>query len=369
MLELPVQDEAADLDAIIASIPDVPGVFLVQPISGRPYLGRTRYLRRRLRRMLKSTHGNLAGASYAITGSRLEAQFLLLDLARAHLGGDYRDSIRLRLPPWIKLILGNPFPRTTVTTQIGRAEAVYFGPFRNRSTASQFESEMLDLFRLRRCQENLEPSASHIGCIYGEMGRCLRPCQLAVGAVEYRLEVERVAAFLRTSGRSLAAPLEAERERLSAEMDFEGAAAMHERLKRIGEVVAQRDEMAAELDSLNAIAVVPGPAPDGVNLGWLRAGQWYGFSTVEFQVAEGKPLSLDARLRELAGTVADGPPLRGREMMERLAVLARWRYSAFCDGELLMVEDWEKIPYRRLVNAVARVAHRQKGGDAQHERQ
>ena len=43
--------------------------------------------------------------------------------------------------------------------------------------------------------------------------------------------------------------------------------------------------------------------------------------------------------------------------MEQLAVLSRWRYSTWCDGELLMVDDWSKIPYRRLVNAVARVAH------------
>ena len=86
---------------------------------------------------------------------------------------------------------------------------------------------------MRRCQEDLEPRPDHPGCIYGEMGRCLRPCQQAVGVAEYRGEAERVAEFLRTGGRSLAGLAESARERLSAEMDFEGAALMHQRCQRI----------------------------------------------------------------------------------------------------------------------------------------
>ena len=48
----------------------------------------------------------------------------------------------------------------------------------------------LDLFQLRRCQEDLAPSPGHPGCIYGEMGKCLRPCQEAVSREEYAGEVE-----------------------------------------------------------------------------------------------------------------------------------------------------------------------------------
>lgn len=345
------------IPANLDEIPDTHGVYLVQASGGQPYLGRTRVLRRRVRRLVNGLGASLRAASYQPTGSRLESQLLVLDLARQHLGSDYREAIRLRPSPWIKLTLSNPFPRTTVTSKIGNAPALYYGPFRNRSTAARFESEVLDLFQLRRCQEDLAPAPEHPGCMYGEMGKCLRPCQQVVGREEYSAETARLAAFLKTSGRSLSAPLESERERLSAEMDFESAAIIHQRSKRIGEVVAERDEMCAELDLLNAIAVVPSAKADSVNLGWLRGGYWRGFSTVEFQITEGKPYSLDARLRELATAIPDAPESSPRERVDRLAVVARWRYSSFCDGELLMVEDWEKIPYRRLVNAVARIAH------------
>jgi excinuclease UvrABC nuclease subunit len=339
-------------------LPNRQAVFLLWPRAGKPYLARTNVLRKRLKRLLGNLQGTVARIEYQFTGSRLAAQFLLLELARKYLGPDYRTEIRLRLPPYVKLILSNQFPRTQITTHLGKARAVYFGPFRNRSTAARFESEFLDLFQLRRCQEDLAPRPDHPGCIYGEMGRCLRPCQQAVGIAEYRGEAERVAEFLKTSGRSLTGLAESARERLSAEMDFEGAALMHQRYQRVQEVLGLRDEMARDVDRLNAIAITRAADPDAVELGWLREGAWQGFSQIEFNPADGTSVSLDARLRELAQSVSLHRAT-GVERMEQLATVARWFYSGWCDGELLMVDDWAKIPYRKLVNAVSRVAHAQ----------
>jgi excinuclease UvrABC nuclease subunit len=365
MVEIAIPEDPVEFDRLLEALPNRQAVFLLWPRQGKPYLARTNVLRKRLTRLLGTRESpsrslNLRGTveriEYQFTGSRLGAQFLVLDLAKRFLGAGYRNDIRLRLPPYVKLILTNQFPRTQVTTHLGRARAVYFGPFRNRSTAARFESEFLDLFQLRRCQEDLVPRPGHPGCIYGEMGRCLRPCQQAVGVEEYAGEAGRVAEFLKTGGKSLALPAESARERLSAEMDFEGAALMHQRHQRIEAVLALRDEMARDIDRLNAIAIIPAPDPDAVELGWLREGAWQGFSRIEFSPADGTSVSLDARLRELA-LAAPSHPAGGVERMEQLAVVARWFYSSWCDGELLMVDDWSKIPYRKLVNAVSRIAH------------
>ena len=358
MVELAIPPYGPEFDGILDQLPNLPAVFLLWPRVGKPYLARTNVLRKRLRRTLASLCGAIGRAEYQLTGSRLAAQFLLLELARKHLGAGYRREIRLRLPPYLRLILSNPFPRMQVTAHLGRTKAVYFGPFRNRATATRFESEFLDLFQLRRCQEDLAPRPDHPGCIYGEMGRCLRPCQQAVGIEEYRAEADRVTEFLRTDGRSLAAPAENARERLSAEMDFEGAALMHRRCQQIQEVLGLRDELARDVDRLNAITVTRAVSPNTVELGWLRQGSWQGFSELEFAQADGTSVSLDARLRELASGVSHDAAPRV-ERMEHLAVLARWLYSDWCDGELLVVDDWSKIPYRRLVNAVSRIAHGQ----------
>jgi excinuclease ABC subunit C len=358
MVEVAIPEDPVELTRALGELPNRQAVFLLWPRAGKPFLARTNVLRKRLLRMLGTLGGKVGRIEYQFTGSRLEGQLLVLELARKYLGPSYRDEIRLRLPPYVKLILSNRFPRTQVTAHIGRAPAVYFGPFRNRATAARFESEFLDLFQLRRCQDDLAPGPSHPGCMYGEMGRCLRPCQEAVGEAEYRGEADRVAEFLRTGGRSLAGLAESAREHMSAEMDFEGAALMHQRLQRIQDVLALRDEMVRDVERLNAIAVTPSVEPDAVELGWLRGGAWQGFSRIEFNPADGTSVSLDARLRELATSVGESRA-DGKFRMEQLAVISRWLYSSWCDGELLMVDDWAKIPYRKLVNAVSRIAHGQ----------
>ena len=50
-----------------------------------------------------------------------------------------------------------------------------------------------------------------------------------------------------------------------------------------------------------------------------------------------------------------------RERQEYLALLARWYYSTWREGEWLSFEDYDEIPYRKLVNAVSRVARRDSG--------
>jgi excinuclease UvrABC nuclease subunit len=258
----------------------------------------------------------------------------------------------------VKLLLANEFPRTQVVARLSRTEkSLYVGPFRTRATAVQFESAFLDLFQLRRCQEDLIPSPSHPGCIYGEMGRCLRPCRQLVGVEEYRSETRRVADFLRTGGQSLLSAATGERERLSAAMDFEGAARAHQRIQKIEEALSFRDEMARDVEASNAVAVVPATDPATIALGWLRGGHWQGFRNLDFITADdGRPVSLDSRLRDMAAGIIPSPSRSATERMEHLAILSRWFYSGWCDGELLMIDDWNKIPWRKLVNAVSRIA-------------
>ncbi len=368
MIELAIPESEPEVERFLEELPNRPAVFLLWPREGDPYLARTNVLRRRVGRLLRTREApsrslNLRGTveriEYALTGSRLEGQFLLWEQARRHFPGSYREIVRIRLPYYVKLVLSNPFPRMQVTSRVGRAHAAYVGPFRNRSTAAAFEARCLDLFQLRRCEDDLAPNPDHPGCMYGEMGKCLRPCQMAVGVDEYRAEAARVAEFLRTGGKSLLEPAANARDRLSAELDFEGAALMHERCRRIEEAVGARDEMARDLERLHGIAVLPSAEPDAIELGWLRAGKWGGFARLVFESRDGNPVSLDARLRELTSAVTPEPVARAARL-EQLAILSRWFYSSWRDGEMLIFDDWEKIPYRKLVNAISRVAAEQR---------
>jgi hypothetical protein len=46
-----------------------------------------------------------------------------------------------------------------------------------------------------------------------------------------------------------------------------------------------------------------------------------------------------------------------------VALLARWYYSTWRDGEWVGFANFDQIPYRKLINAVCRVARRE-GGSA-----
>ena len=230
------------LDAALEALPASPAVFLLWPEQGEPYLSKTALLRRRLVRLLKEREKpsrlfNLRHTArrieYQLTGSALESSVLLYELARRHFPDRYLELFKLRMPPYVRIVLGNEYPRSHITTNLTRQAGLYFGPFRSRVSAERFESQFLDLFQMRRCQEDLVPSPEHPGCMYGEMGMCLRPCQQVVGPAEYAHEVARVVEFLRTGGRSLLDAIGHSRDRLSEEMRFEEAARQHKRYEMV----------------------------------------------------------------------------------------------------------------------------------------
>ena len=340
------------------SIPDVPAVFLLWAGEGKPYLARTALLRRRLKRLISDRDRvsrllNLRGIAERIEywpmGSRLESSLLHLELAQRYFPEDWPRITRLRPPAFVRLTIDNPFPRTMITTRLGRG--LFYGPFASRAAAERFDGELLDLFQIRRCEENLAPSPEHPGCIYGEMARCLRPCQEAVSAEEYRSEAARVEQFFRTGGLSLLETAEAARDRASAEMQFEAAERLHQRVEKIVEVRALSGELARSIEKLNGVAVVRAPEIDAVDLMFLLGGRWQ--EPVRFtpgaKMEAGE--SMDHRLRDLAATLPAGGPSN----MEHLSFLTRWHGSSWRDGEWLGFESVEKIPYRKLVNAIGRI--------------
>jgi excinuclease UvrABC nuclease subunit len=345
------------LPAAVDELPDRPAVFLLWAAEGRPYLARTARLRRRLKRLLAGSDrvsrllslGGVAGRiEYWLTGSQLESSLLYLELAQTHFPEDWRKIVRWKPPAFVRLVTHNPFPRTMVTTRLGRG--VFLGPFTSRAAAERFESEALDLFQIRRCEQNLTPSPDHPGCIYGEMNRCLRPCQLAVSLDEYRHEAERFEQFLRTQGASLIAPAEAARDAASATMQFEEAERLHHRIARVREVASSAGDLPRTLEELAGVAVVPSSETDTVELLLFASGHWS--EPRRLRLAEGAGQSLDHRLRPLLADLPRG----GSPNLEHLALLARWHGSSWRDGEWIAFESLERIPYRRIGNAIGRIA-------------
>jgi excinuclease ABC subunit C len=351
--------ERDDLDQGIPALPNTGAVFLVRAGKKSEYLAKTTALRRRLLRVLPAEaegrrslnlRGVVTRVEYWPTGSKFESSLIHYALAKENYPDDYPRMVKLRLPAYVKLILANEFPRTQVTTRLGGGRGVFYGPFLTRGSAEAFESGFLDFFQLRRCQENLVPHPDHPGCIYGEMNRCLRPCQQAVGPEEYASEVKRVSEFLASDGSGLLQNVRAARDVLSEEMDFEAAARQHKRWEQIQQVLALRDELVCDIERLYGVAITPSLSSNAVRLWFVCRGAWQ--PVREFPLES--HISLDQRLRELVSGW-EPVPVSTLDRQEHLAILARWRYSSWSDGEWIRFPSLADVPYKRLVRAISRV--------------
>lgn len=350
----------AELTPLLQNLPSDPAIFRLSAGDSRPLLSRTANLRWRMQRLLAPAAGpatkrlQLRGVAerldYWPTPNRLRTWVTLYLAARQSFPKTYLDEIRLRMPPFVKLILTNRFPRTVVTSQVSRARALYFGPFRTRVNADRFENATLDLFQIRRCPDDLLPHPDHPGCIYGEMGKCLRPCQMRVSQAEYEAEAGRLAQFLETGGESLLAPLRTHRERASEELDFEKAASLHAEITVMEQTLRLRDELATTLDTEHGIAVVAGSEPGSVELWPLRRGLWH--EPFVWTPDDDPKITTEQQLRERFAAHSM-TPLEGTAP-EHLAVLGRWYYSGLRDGEWIGSTDDSRWPWRRLANAIHR---------------
>ena len=364
-VRIEVSDDLGALDAALEELPKGAGVYLLTPATGDPYLGRTSMLRRRLKRLLRERAAtsrllNLRRVVRTIefwsTGSSLESSFLFYTLARSNFPDRYLEILKLRYPSYVKLVLSNPFPRTQITTRVEGAASRYYGPFRSRALAEEFEHQVLDLFQLRRCQEDLVPSPEHPGCIYGEMNMCLRPCQQVVGVSEYASEARRIEEFLATNGKQMLHAATTGRDQLSEGLDFEGAAREHKRVERIEQAIKARDDLACDVKSLHGIAVTPAVAQDAVALWFMRGGVWHGGQELDIGMHGEEPLSLDARLRSAIANLTACAPADTRDRQDHIALLVRWYFSSWREGEWISIPDLNKPPIRRLVGSVSRVA-------------
>ena len=297
---------------------------------------------------------------YQPTASRLESSLVFLEVSRSHFADTYRSLMRLRMPTYLKVGLSNAFPRCYLTTRLAGSRGLWCGPFRSRASAGQFLDRFSDLFQVRRCHEDLEPAPDHPGCIYGEMNLCLRPCQQVVGPEEYASEVERVTQFLSSDGRSLLDAVARARDGLSRETRFEEAARLHKQLENVQQVVRLRDDLARNIDSLDGVAVAGSVAEGCVELWFMLAGCWLPPVRFRVEATGDKSVSLDRRLRELAAQLRR-PVLTLHERQDHLAVLARWYYSSYRDGEWLPFDGLAGVPYRKLVRAISRMAARDEG--------
>jgi excinuclease ABC subunit C len=391
-----------------ALVPTCGGVFMLRgaEAGSEPYVSKAANLRRRIMRLLAATgeqgvskrlnlRERCASIEFSPTGSEFENIVLLYRTLREVFPETYAKRMRFNLSPLIRINWENAYPRAYVTRKAGRIaekaresrKSVYFGPFQSRAIAENALNDTLDLFKSRRCTFELNPDPTFPGCVYSEMKMCLAPCFKGCSDVDYMAEIGRVQDFLETRGRSLLDELERERDRESAELDFEAAAGIHTRVEKVKSVARNFDEIVRPLEELDAVIVqravdcVDQPDASHAKIAIFRFVQGQVLGPAIFAVPERAAAASEASAQDEASLEAEVPKIlatsqnkadesalaqvigklepkgksSGAGYMEQLSILKRWYYRGSRVGEIFFRDAKGNWPVRRIVRGAIRV--------------
>ncbi|WP_058188259.1 excinuclease ABC subunit UvrC [Terracidiphilus gabretensis] len=396
--------DPAEPRAALGELPREAAVFALygEAAHAEPYIGRTPNLRGRLERLLipSPSHprrlqlaSRVRQIAWRATGSDFEALLIQFELIQKVYGPKALERMHLRMPAFVRFLGGNPYPRVTITNRPSLREAEWsYGPFASRAAAERFADEMLKLFLLRRCTDDLNPDPSHPGCVYSEMKMCLAPCYKGCSDERYAEESNEVEKFLATRGESKLVTLKTQRDAASANLEFESAAAMHAQVQKVESVRALAPELVKPLDQLSAVILQESAQPDEVAVFLFNQGQLCGpaaFSTLGMRIQneQSGSSSLFAQPMALAAipeNSSEGPasPLVARNMLEErmqtiltqlavpsaqpdvttrqghLALLKRWYYRPEVKrpGEICFPDAEGHWPIKAMLRSIGRVA-------------
>ena len=395
-LDFSLAFEVATDKEFFAALPSKPAVCLVELIDpdAEPLLIRTQDLRRRLQRLLGppdpaskrlNLRGLARGVRYRPVGSTFEQSLTYYQHAKKLFPQRYRDLLRMRPPAVLKVSLRNAYPRCYVTRHISvdssgtPTAGSYYGPFPSRDAALAFANRSLDFFKMRRCQIKIRRDPTFPGCLYSEMKMCLAPCFAGCSKEEYDAEVQRFVKFLESSGESLRATFETERERASEDLDFERAATLHKKVEKLDEVLRGRPDLARRIQALDAVILQRGAGDQVIAAYRVQGGKLCEPFFLPFGEIASQPRSAERIFRNYLDPTAESAvaaalpnaspngaqqtgaaqtieplPLSKGELSEHLWLVARWFYSNPRTGEIFFWEknDW---PYRRILRACSRL--------------
>jgi excinuclease ABC subunit C len=249
----PAEARDQHLRAILRQLPISPGVYLMKGAGGRVlYVGKADSLRNRVRsyfgskgaldaRILRMTQ-EVADVDYIVTDTVSEAYLLEGNLIKEHRP---RFNIRLRDDksyPFVKITLGEDFPRIVRTRKLARDGSRYFGPYASASSVDDTLKLLRKIFPFRTC--NLEiPEGKRVlerPCLLYYINRCQGPCIQAVEKAPYRATIGRIVDFLEGKQEGIADELRTEMETHSDALRFEQAAVARDKLRAVERTIEQQ---------------------------------------------------------------------------------------------------------------------------------
>ena len=251
------------------------------------YVGKAVNLRRRVHQYFvkKLNRGpkieymvtKIAYFEYIVTDSELEALILENNLIKEH-RPKYNTLLKDdKTYPYIKVTVGETYPRVLFTRKLKKDGSRYFGPFKSAGAVRDTIELMRKLFQIRDCTRNLpRDQGKERPCLNYQIGQCKAPCQGYVSEEEYRRKVDEAVSFLGGSYKPVVRLLTERMEKASSELDFEQAAEWRDLRASVLQVSEKQKMESEDGNDRDVIAMAADGTEAVVSVFYVRGGRVIG---------------------------------------------------------------------------------------------
>ncbi len=328
-----------DIQEELTKLPDTPGVYIMHDKNDVIiYIGKAVSLRKRVHQYFQPSHNegikkkqmveHIAWFEYVITDSELEALILECNLIKEHTP-KYNTMLRDdKTYPYIRVTVGEDYPRILFARQMKKDHSKYFGPYTSAGAVKDTIELMNKLYHLRTCNRKLPQDIGlERACLNYHIHQCDAPCQGNISREDYRKRVNLALEFLNGNYKPILKDLNEKMLEASEEMEFEKAIEYRELLTSVKQIAQKQKITNSDGEDKDIIALASDDTDAVVQVFFIRSGKIIGRD--HFHVRVGTEEEQGKILNDFVKQFYSGTPFIPREIMlqseiEDMDVLEDW---------------------------------------------
>lgn len=277
-----------DIQEELKKLPDEPGVYIMHDADDVIiYVGKAVSLRNRVRQYFQASHNEgikkdqmvrkIQRFEYIITDSELEALVLECNLIKEH-RPKYNTMLRDdKSYPYIRVTLGEDFPRVLFCRRVKKDKSRYFGPYTSAGAVKDTLDLMHKLYHIRTCNRTLPRDiGKDRPCLNYHIKQCMAPCQGYISKEDYRTNIEKAMEFLNGNYQPVIRELTEKMTEASEAMEFEKAIEYRELLNSVKQVTQKQKITHSDGEDKDIIALASDERDAVVQIFFIRDGRLIG---------------------------------------------------------------------------------------------
>ena len=328
-----------DFEEELKKLPARPGVYIMHDAQDNIiYVGKAVSLKNRVRSYFRESTVKspkiekmvslIARFEYIVTDSELEALVLENNLIKEH-NPKYNTMLKDdKTYPYIKVTVGEPFPRVQFSRLMKKDRSRYFGPFTSAAAVKDTIELLNRLFQLRTCNRILPRDIGlERPCLNYHIGQCLAPCQEYITKEEYRKNVDKALSFLNGNYGMILDELKSKMEKASEELNFEEAIRYRDLYNSVRAVSQKQKITDSDGEDKDIIALDKDGGEAVVQVFFVRGGKLIGrehFYMTRVEDCDKPQILLDFVKQFYAGTPFVPRELILQKEIEEIPVLEEW---------------------------------------------